>query len=146
MLLLVNAARNWNYKPTSYSYVNGIATISYAGRDTSKAAIDDLEVIVAPSSAGSSPCKINWASADFSAGTGDALSCKQVASGRWVATDKNGNTLYIGEHGGYDVALAVNAQADDPVPTTTLPGLLRTLHQADVAQIAMLNAQEDTQS
>ena len=144
MLLLVNAARA--YKPTSYSYVNGIATISYAGRDTSNAAIDDLEVIVAPGNAASSPCRIDWASADFSAGTGDALSCKPVANGHWLATDKNGNTLYIGEHDGYDVALAVNAQADDPVPTAALPGLIRTLHQADVAQLAMLNAQEDTQS
>jgi hypothetical protein len=142
MLLLVDAPRN--YKPIAYSYVNDVATISYAGRDTSKAAIDDLEVIVARGGSASSPCKIDWASADFSAGSGDALACKRVADGRWQAIDKNGNTLYIGEHDGYDVALAVNAQADDPVPTSALPALLRTVHQADVGQRAMLNAEENT--
>jgi hypothetical protein len=142
MLLLVNAPRG--DKPISYSYANGMATISYAGRDTSLAAIDDLEVIVAPADQAASPCRIDWAAADFSAGQGDTFACKQVADGRWTAADKNGNTLYIGEHGGYDVALAVNAQADDPVPTSELPALLRTLHPADVDQRALLNAEEDS--
>jgi hypothetical protein len=141
MLLLVNPARG--YKPTSYGYVNDVVTISYAGQDPVKSVIDDLEVIVAAPDIASSACGVDWASADFSAGSGDALSCTQAAEGRWLASDGTGNTLYIGDYHGYYVALAVNAESDDPVSTDALPALFRTLHGADVGQRALLNAEED---
>ena len=142
MLLLANTARR--YKTTSYSYVDDVATISYTGQDMSPAAIDDLEVIVAPANSASSPCGIDWAAADFSAGGDDKLSCAQTANGRWRATDSHGNTLYVGDYRGHYVALAVNAQSDDPIPAAALPALFRTLHEADAGQRAMLNAEEDS--
>jgi hypothetical protein len=141
MLLLVNPARG--YKPTSYSYINDVVTISYAGQDASESVIDDLEVIVAPAGIASSACGVDWASADFSAGSGDALSCTQTADGHWLASDGTGNTLYIGDYDGDYVALAVNAESDDPVSAEALPALFRTLHAADVGQRALLNAEED---
>jgi hypothetical protein len=141
MLLLVKAPSR--YLPSSYSYVDGVATISYVGRHTPSPAVDDLEVVVSPAT--SSPCSIDWAAADFSAGSGDQLSCAQTASGRWVATDDSGNYLFIGEHGGYDVALAVNSASDDPISPTALPQLFTTLHAADTSQRAVLNAEEDAQ-
>jgi hypothetical protein len=141
MLMLVDPARR--YKPVSYGYVNGVVTISYAGQDTPESIIDDLEVIVAPGDSASSPCGVDWASADYAAGSGDELSCAQTANGRWLASDDMGNTLYIGEYLGYDVALAVNPQSDDPVSAATLPALLRTLREADASQRALLNAEED---
>ena len=141
MLLLINPARR--YKPISYGYVNGVVTISYAGQDTPESVIDDLEVIVAPGDSASSPCGVDWASADYSAGSGDGLSCAQTADGRRLASDGMGNTLYIGEYRGYYVALAVNSESDDPVPTAALPALFRTLHGADASQRALLDAEED---
>jgi hypothetical protein len=141
MLLLVNPARG--YKPTSYGYVNDVVTISYAGQDTSESVIDDLEVIVAAPDVASSACGVDWASADFSAGSGDGLSCTQTADGHWLADDDMGNTLYIGDYQGYYVALAANADSDDPVSADALPALFRTLHQADADQRALLNAEED---
>ena len=142
MLMLVNPPRR--YRPTSYGYVSGVVTISYAGQDTPESIIDDLEVIVAPGDSAPSPCGIDWASADFSAGSGDELSCTPTADGRWLAADSIGNTLYIGERFGYYVALAVNATSDDPVSTGALPALFGTLHEADSSQRALLNAEEDT--
>jgi len=141
MLLLVNPARR--YKPTSYGYMNDVVTISYAGQDTPESVIDDLEVIVAPGDSASSPCGVDWASADYSAGSGDGLSCTQTADGRWLASDDMGNTLYIGDYLGYYVALAVNSESDDPVSAAALPALFRTLRGADASQRALLNAEED---
>jgi hypothetical protein len=141
MLLLVDPARG--YKPTSYGYVNDIATISYAGQDAPESVVDDLEVIVAGPGVAASACGVDWASADFSTGSGDGLSCAPTVDGRWLASDGMGNTLYIGAYHGYYVALAVNAESDDPVPAGALPALFRTLHAADADQRALLNAEED---
>lgn len=141
MLLLVKAPSR--YLPASYSYVGGVVTISYAGHDTPSPAVDDLEVIVAPGNG--SPCSVDWAAADFSAGSGDDLGCTQVAGNRWVASDDGGNYLYIGRHAGYDVAVAVNSGSDDPVPASTLPRLFASLRPADTSQRALLNAEEDTE-
>lgn len=139
MLLLVKPPSR--YLPTSYGYVNGVATISYTGHDSPAPAVDDLEVIVAPRT--DTPCAIDWAAADFSAGSGDQLDCAQTAEGIWTATDGDGNSIYIGEYHGYDVALAVNASSDDPLAAAALPTLFATLHQADSSQRALLNAEED---
>ena len=141
MLLLVDPARR--YKPTSYGYANDVVTISYAGQDTPESVVDDLEVIVAPGDSASSPCGVDWASADYSAGSGDGLSCAQTTDGRWLASDDMGNTLYIGDYLGYYVALAVNSQSDDPVSAAALPALFRTLYVADATQRALLDAEED---
>lgn len=141
MLLLVKAPSR--YTPSSYGYVDGVATISYAGHDTPTPAADDLEVIVAPGSA--SPCSIDWATADYSVEAGDEFSCAQTSTGRWTATDGVGDYLYIGEHGGYAVALAVNSGSDDPIEPATLPKLFASLHAADYSQRALLNAEEDAQ-
>jgi hypothetical protein len=141
MLLLAKTPSR--YLPSSYSYVGGVATISYSGHDTPAPAVDDLEVIVSPGR--SAPCSIDWATADFSAGSGDQFNCAQTASDLWVASDDSGNHLYIAEHGGYDIALAVNSASDDPVSPATLPQLFATLHAADSSQRALLNAEEDTQ-
>ena len=141
MLMLVDPARR--YKPTSYGYADGVVTISYAGQDTPTSVTDDLEVIVAPRDSASSACGVDWASADYSAGSGDELSCTQAGDGHWLDSDGIGNTLYLGEHHGYYVAVAANSASDDPVPAAALPALLRTLHVADASQRALLNAEED---
>jgi hypothetical protein len=101
-------------------------------------------VIVAPADSASSACGVDWASADYSAGSGDELSCSQTADGRRLASDSIGNTLYIGEYRGYYVALAVNAESDDPISAAALPALFGTLHAADAGQRALLNAEEDS--
>ncbi|HET9167803.1 MAG TPA: hypothetical protein VFN97_00160 [Actinospica sp.] len=141
MLLLVKAPGR--YTPSSYGYVGGVATISYSGHDTPTPAADDLEVIVAPRTG--SPCAIDWASADYSVESGDQFSCAQTGVNRWVASDGAGDYLYIGERGGYAVALAVDSGSDDPVAESSLPKLFGTLHQADYSQRALLNAEEDAQ-
>ena len=141
MLLLVKAPSR--YTPSSYGYIGGVATISYSGHDTPTPAADDLEVIVEPATA--SPCSIDWAPADYSVQSGDQFSCAQTSAGRWTATDGVGDYLYIGEHGGYSVALAVNSGSDDPIEPAALPKLFASLHEANYSQRALLNAEEDAQ-
>jgi hypothetical protein len=141
MLLLVKAPSR--YTPSSYGYVDGVATISYSGHDTPTPAADDLEVIVAPGTA--SPCSIDWTTADYSVEAGDEFDCAQTSTGRWTATDGVGDHLYIGEHDGYAVALAVNSGSDDPIEPAALPKLYASLHAADYSERALLNAEEDTQ-
>lgn len=139
MLQLVKAPSR--YVPSSYGYVDGVATISYSGHDTPSPAVDDLEVIVSPGTG--SPCSIDWGSADYSAGSGDPFSCSQTANNRWTATDSSGNYVYIGTRDGYTVALAVNLGSDDPIAPSALPKLFSTLHEANYSQRALLNAEED---
>lgn len=141
MLLLVKAPSR--YTPTSYGYVDGVATISYSGHDTPTPAADDLEVIVAP--AAGSPCSVDWSGADYSVEEGDQFSCTQTSAGRWVADDGSGDRLYIGEYGRYLVALAVDSASDDPIDAAALPKLFGTLHEAGYSQRALLNAEEDAQ-
>jgi hypothetical protein len=141
MLLLVKPPSR--YTATSYGYVDGVATISYSGHDTPAPAADDLEVIVAPGTG--SPCSVDWSSADYSVEEGDQFSCGQTSAGRWVADDGSGTHLYIGAHGGYLVALAVDSASDDPIDPASLPKLFGTLHEAGYSQRALLNAEEDAQ-
>ncbi|MBR7827627.1 hypothetical protein KDK95_15015 [Actinospica sp. MGRD01-02] len=141
MLLLVKPPSR--YRASSYGYVDGVATISYSGHDTPTPAADDLEVIVAPGTG--SPCSVDWSSADYSVAEGDRFSCSQTSAGRWVADDGSGDRLYIGGHGCYLVALAVDAASDDPIDPASLPKLFGTLHEAGYSQRALLNAEEDAQ-
>jgi hypothetical protein len=144
MLLLLHSPHG--YAPTSYGYVNGVVTISYLGSDGPVAEYDDLEVIVAPAS-GDTPCAVDWAAADgdigAAAGT-DLLACTADGTGRWLAGDGIGDTLYIGRYRSYDVALAVSADSALPVSPTSLPSLFGTLHPADAGARAVLNAEEDS--
>jgi hypothetical protein len=128
-------------------------TISYLGSDASTALYDDLEVIVAPRIAASpaSACSVDWATADadvdadVEAAEG-ALACTPVGSGRRLASDGSGNTLYIGAYKSYYVALAVNANSALPIDASALPALFATLHAANTSQRALLNAEEDPQA
>jgi hypothetical protein len=141
MLMLVKTPTR--YTPSSYGYLDGVATISYSGHDTPTPAVDDLEVIVAPAT--TAPCDIDWTAADYSVESGDQFSCTRTSSAHWVATDEAGNYIYIGLRNGYDVALAVNSGSDDPISSSALAKLYTTLHQANYSQRALLNAEEDAQ-